>query len=410
MSKALIVGAVLSAGLLSGGMLMQSGAWSEARASTATPRLYEQVLARIRSAYIDSISIDEMHRKAAFGLVQELDDAHSSLLTPERASRLRETTSGRYAGIGVEIDMRDGYVTVIAPLAGTPADSAGIQPGDRIVSVDGKATHGLTMEEVHQAMRGPAGSMVKLTMERGTGEGPTFTLTRRIIQYHPVQRVELLPGNVGYVALASFSQQAAREVRGAVDSLRGRGAVSLILDLRENPGGLLEQGIEVAELFLESGRTIASTRGRTPDANKTFLDELRQPWPQMPIVALVDSGTASAAEIVAGALQDNDRAVIVGSPSYGKGSAQSLFPVTEGHALKLTTARWFTPDGRTIERDSTEGGITPDIIVRDTTAVMEASARRLPLTADPVVQRAHALLQGVGTPAALRARVPSGRR
>lgn len=407
MSKALIVGAVLSAGLLSGGMLMQSGVWSEASASTATPRLYEQVLSRIRSAYIDSISIDDMHRKAAFGLVKELDDAYSALLTPERLGRLRETTTGRYAGIGVEIDMRDGYVTVIAPLAGTPADSAGILPGDRIVSVDGKATHGLTMEEVQQAMRGPAGSKVRLTVERGPGEDPTFTLTRRIIQYHPVQRTQLLPGNVGYVELATFSQDAAREVRGAVDSLRRTGAVSLILDLRENPGGLLEQGIEVAELFLDRGQTIASTRGRTADANRTFLDEYRQAWPQMAIVALVDSGTASAAEIVAGALQDNDRAVIMGSPSYGKGSAQSLLPVADGHALKVTTARWFTPDGRTIERDSTNGGITPDVTVRDTTTVIGAPSRRLPLAADPVVQRAHHLLQGVTTPAALRARVPS---
>ena len=407
MSKALIVGAVLSAGLLSGGMLMQSGAWREADASTATPRLYEQVLARIRSAYIDSVSIEDMHRKAAFGLVKELDDAYSALLTAERVSRLRESTTGRYAGIGVEIDMRDGYVTVIAPLAGTPADSAGILPGDRIVSVDGKATHGLTMEEVQQAMRGPLGSKVRLTVERGTGADPTFTLTRRIIQYHPVQRVELLPGKVGYVELATFSQQAARELRSAVDSLRRGGAISLILDLRENPGGLLEQGIEVAELFLDRGQTIASTRGRTSEANVTFLDEFRQPWPQMPIVALVDSGTASAAEIVAGALQDNDRAIVVGSPSYGKGSAQSLFPVTDGHALKLTTARWFTPDGRTIERDSTSGGITPDVTVRDTKTVRGTPARRLPLSADPAVQRAHQLLNGITTPAELKARVPS---
>lgn len=405
MSKALIVGAVLSAGLLTGGMLMQSGAWSEANASTATPRLYEQVLARIRATYIDSVPIDELHRKAAFGLVKELDDPYSALLTPERASRLREATTGEYAGIGVEIDIRDGYVTVIAPLSGTPADSAGILPGDRIVTVDGKATHGLTMEEVQQAMRGPAGSTVKLTVERGDAGDTTFTFRRRIIQFHPVQRVELLPGNVGYVELAAFSQQAARELRGAVDSLRRGGAASLILDLRENPGGLLEQGIEVADLFLDRGQTIASTRGRTPDANETFLDERPQAWAQLPIVALIDSGTASAAEIVAGALQDNERAVVIGSPSYGKGSAQSLFPVTEGHALKLTTARWFTPDGRTIERDSTKGGITPDVTVRDTVTV-DVPARHVPLTDDPVVQRARQLLQGVKTPAELRRRVP----
>ena len=407
MSKSLIVGALLSAGLLAGGMLMQSGAWSEAAASTATPRLYEQVLARIRHDFIDSLSIEQMHRKAAFGLVKELDDPYSALLTPDRVSRLREQTTGRYAGIGVEIDIRDGYVTIIAPLSGTPADSAGIQPGDRIVNVDGKATHGLTMEEVQQAMRGPAGSTMKLTVERANGADTSFTLRRRIIQFHPVQRTELLPGNVGYVELATFSQDAERELRGAIDALRGRGARSLILDLRENPGGLLEQGIDVAELFLDVGQTVASTRGHTPDANNVYEDRFRQAWPQMPIVALIDSGTASAAEIVAGALQDNDRAVIVGSPSYGKGSAQSLFPVTEGHALKLTTARWFTPAGRTIERDSTSGGITPDVTVRDTSTVPGPVERRLPLAADPVVTRAHQLLQGVTTSAELRARVPS---
>lgn len=410
MSKGLIVGALLSAGLLSGGMLMQSGVWSEASASTATPRLYEQVLARIRHEYIDSLSIDQMHRKAAFGLVEELDDPYSALLTPERVGRLREQTTGRYAGIGVEIDMRDGYVTVIAPLAGTPADSAGIQPGDRIVNVDGKTTHGLTMEEVQQAMRGPAGSSMRLTVERANGIDTSFTLRRRIIRFHPVQRTELLPGNVGYVELATFSQDAERELRSAIDALRGRGARSLILDLRENPGGLLEQGIDVAELFLDVGQTVASTRGRTPDANNVYEDRFRQAWPQMPIVALIDSGTASAAEIVAGALQDNGRAVVVGSPSYGKGSAQSLFPVTDGHALKLTTARWFTPAGRTIERDSTSGGITPDVTVRDTSTLSGVVERRLPLASDPVVSRAHQLLQGVTTPSALRARVPTRSR
>jgi carboxyl-terminal processing protease len=409
-SRALIVGAVLSAGLLSGGMLMQSGAWSEASASSATPRLYEQVLARIRNDYIDSISVDEMHRRAAFGLVKELDDAYSALLEPERITRLRESTTGQYAGIGVEIDMRDGYVTVIAPLAGTPADSAGIVPGDRIVSVDGRATHGLTMEEVEQAMRGAAGSTVRLGVERGAGtagdvEDLTFTLRRRTIRYHPVQRSELLPGAVGYVRLATFSEQAARELRVAIDALRSRGAKSLILDLRENPGGLLEQGIEVAELFLDPGQTVASTKGRMRDANDVFTDRTRQYWPDLPVVALIDSGTASAAEIVAGALQDNERAVIVGSPSYGKGSAQSLFPLTREHLLKLTTARWFTPKGRTIERDSTRGGISPDIAVRDTVSIMRESVGRQLLSADAVVVRAHQLLQGVVSPTALRARM-----
>lgn len=367
---------------------MQSGAWREASASTATPRLFEQVAARLRRDYIDSIPLDEMHRKAAFGLVKELEDGYSSLLTPERAQRLREQTSGRYAGIGVELDVRDEHVSIIAPLAGTPADSAGIRPGDRIIAIDDKPTAGRTVDEVQQSLRGPAGSRIRLTLLRGAGEELDLTITRRQIRFAPVRRAELLPQGIGYIAFATFSEQATTELRAAIDRLRGSGARSLILDLRENPGGLLEEGIQVAEIFLNAGQTIVSTSGRTPDARRVFRASAREAFPGMRIVALVDSGTASAAEIVASALQDNRRAVLVGSPTYGKGSAQSLFPLPEGHVLKLTTALWFTPSGRTIERDSTSGGITPDFVVRDTSAV----APNRPLLSDPVIARAIRIL------------------
>jgi len=421
-NRALIASIVLGAGLVSGGMLIQSGGWQEAAAAPASPRLFEEVMERVRRDFIDTISTDQMLRLAASGVVEEVDERYSLLLTPERLKRLRENASGRYAGIGVEVDIRDGFVTVIAPIAGTPADSAGISPGDRIINIDGKSTYRLTMEEVDQALRGPPGSTVRLTVERGT-DTPKFTLKRRMIVYHAVRRAQLLPGGVGYVELATFNADAARDVRRAVDSLRTKrpssAATALILDLRENPGGLLEQGIAVAELFLDPPKTIASTRGRTPESNREFVDEATQLWPAMPIVVLVDTGTASAAEIVAGALQDHRRAVLVGSPTFGKGSAQSLFPVTGGHALKLTTARWFTPKGRTIERDSTTGGIEPDVLVRE-----EGGGRRLEVdslkrkgappsslipapSADPVVQRALELLRGVRTPAELQARVPA---
>ena len=411
MSRALIAGAVLGAGLVTGGMLIQSGAWREADASPGTPRLLDQVMARLVNDYIDTLNLEQLQQNAAFGLVKELEDPYSALLSPERAARLRENTTGRYAGVGVELDLRDGYVTVIAPLANTPADSAGIQPGDRIIAVDKKPTIGLTMEEAQQALRGPSGSTVELTIERREDDHRSFTLRRRIITFHPVQRAQLLTPAVGYVALASFSEQAASEVRRAVDSLRAAGARALMLDLRENPGGLLEQGIAVAELFLDPSRPIARTLGRTPEDNREFADRTPQPWPTMPIVALVDSGTASAAEIVAGALQDNDRAAIVGSPTYGKGSAQGIFTVSGGNALKLTTARWFTPAGRTIERDSTKGGITPDVEVRKPEVALDAVPAGIapPLTSDPVVARALALLQGVSTPAELRARAPRAR-
>jgi carboxyl-terminal processing protease len=329
-------------------------------------------------------------------------------LTRDRLRRLREQTSGRYAGVGLELDVRDGFVTVIAPLAQTPADSAGVKPGDRIIAINGKPTIGLSMEETQQLMRGPSGSIVKLTLERG-GEEATLSLRRREIVFHPVQRSQLLGSTIGYVELATFSERASRELRRAVDSLRGVGARSLILDMRENPGGLLEQGIAVADLFLNAGQTIASTRGRVAESTVEYDDTEGQPWPKMPVVVLVDSGTASAAEIVAGALQDHERAVIVGSPTYGKGSAQSIFPLPQERALKLTTARWFTPDGRTIERDSTKGGITPDIEARKpspSVTTVKAGAAKQPqsVLTDPVISRAVELLRGVESPAQLRAK------
>jgi carboxyl-terminal processing protease len=397
-NRALIAGAILGAALVSGGMLIQSGVWQEADAAPASPRLLEEVMERVRRDFIDTVSTEQMLKLAATGVVEEVDERYSVLLPPDRLSRLRESATGRYAGIGVEVDMRDGFVTVIAPIAGTPADSAGMKPGDRILTIDGKSTYRLTMEEVHSALRGPPGSRVRLTIDRGS-EGSTLTLTRRMIVNHPVRSARLLPGGVGYVTLATFNVDAAREVKGAIDSFRGLS--SLILDLRENPGGLLEQGIAVAELFLDPGKTIVSTRGRTPETNRDFVDEAKQAWPGLPIVVLVDSGTASAAEIVAGALQDHKRAVLVGTPTFGKGSAQSILPVSGGYALKLTTARWFTPEGRTIERDSTgeKGAITPDVLVN-------ADAGGLP-PSDPGLQRAMQLLEGVTTPAALQARVPA---
>ncbi len=408
MSRTIIAGAVLGVGLIFGGTLIQSGAWHEAHAATASARLLDEVIARVREDFLDTLTTDELQRKAATGLVRELNDAHSALLTADAYHRLEETTSGRYAGIGIEIDLRDGEVTVIAPLAGTPADSAGIQTGDRLVAIDGRSTTGLSMEDVQLALRGAPGTTVRLSIVRGELPAKVLALRRTNITFHPVQRALLMPEGIAYVELATFSESAASELWDAVDSLRRAGARSLILDLRENPGGLLEQGIEVADLFLDRGSVIASTRGRTPDADQEFTDQAAQRWPTLPMVVLVDSGSASASEIVAGALKDHERAVLVGSRTYGKGSAQSVFPVTGGQAVKLTTARWFTPDGRSIEGDSTKAGIEPDVVVRPeplrTDTIVPRGESRLPAD-DPTLARALQLLQGVETLGDLRARV-----
>lgn len=408
MSRTLIASSILGAGLVFGGTLIQTGVSREATAATASARLLDQVITRVRQDFIDTLSLDELQRRAAIGFVRELDDPHSVLLSEDAFRRLREAATGRYAGIGIEIDLRDGFVNVIAPLAGTPADSAGIRPGDRIVAVNGKPTTGLSMEEVQQALRGSPGTAVTLSIERDEQPAQAITLRRTRITYHPVQRTRLMAGQVGYVRLAAFSETAQREVRQAVDSLRRLGARSLILDVRENPGGLLEQGIEVADLFLDAGKVIASTRGRTPEADQEFVDESAQRWPSLPVVVLTDSGSASASEIVAGALRDHGRAVLVGSRTYGKGSAQSVFPVTAGRALKLTTALWFTPDGRSIQGDSTESGIPPHVEVRPAPAPLDSiGARGEPAwpAGDVVLARALQLLEGVTTPDELRRRV-----
>jgi carboxyl-terminal processing protease len=323
-------------------------------------------------------------------LVGELHDPHSSYLSPQLLARLSERTSGRYAGVGAQVDVRDGWITIVAPLPGGPALESGVQTGDRILTVDGKPMRGVPLDEAQKALRGPAGSKVRLSVERpGVATPIEFVLARREIHVRSVQHAMLLPNGVGYVALNIFSQESARDLKSAIDSLRTAGATSLIFDLRGDPGGLLDQGVGVADLFLDPGQGVVSMKGRTPATSGSFADDSPQPWPKMPLAVLVDSNSASASEIVAGALQDHDRALLLGTTTYGKGSAQNVFPLSNGGAVKLTTALWFTPSGRSINRlrdtstdsrrDSTArrptyktdggrtvlggGGITPDVIL-----------------------------------------------
>ena len=271
-------------------------------------------------------------------------------LSPEHVRRLTESTTGMYVGLGIQIEIRDGWITIVAPLPGSPADRAGIQTGDRVVEVDGRSTHDWTQDEASAVMHGTPGTMVHMVIERpGVNARIPFTLTREEIHVRAARHVALVAPGIGYVELTIFSDSTARELRHAIDSLRERGMHTLILDLRNDPGGLLAQGVAVADLFLKPEQTVVTMRGRTPAATRQFVAEAPEPWPALGVIVLVNGGTASASEIVAGALQDHDRALIVGAPSYGKGSAQTLFRVDSG-ALKLTTALWYTPSGRSINR------------------------------------------------------------
>jgi carboxyl-terminal processing protease len=283
-------------------------------------------------------------------------------------------------------------VTVTQPRAGSPAERAGLQVGDRLVEVDGRSMQGWTVGEAREALRGEVGTSVQVTVER-QGTRHRVSLERADIRRSSVARATLLDGGVAFLAVTTFSDSTESELIATVDSLRRLGATSLILDLRGNPGGLLTQGVGVADLFLSPGQRIVTTRGRVEQANAVFVDETAERWPALPVAVLVNNGTASAAEIVAGALQDHDRALVIGRVTYGKGSAQAVYPLENGAALQLTNARWFTPLGRSIEvaaegeerladADTARpvfrsamgravlggGGIVPDVVAGDTAA------------------------------------------
>ena len=387
----IVVGAIFIA-MVTGGALVHRGARTGTFTIFEGTRLFESVFRHVQTEFVDPVSDSALYRKSVDGMLFELNDPYAAFLPPERFARLHETTSGNYAGLGVEVDLRDGWLIVVAPIAGGPAERAGVQPGDRIVEIMGKPTRGWTNEEAAKLLRGKPGTPVTLTVERPGVDFPIkLTISRTTIHQSAVRRASMFRDGVGYVDLKAFSDSTAQELSRAISGLLGKGMRTLILDLRTNPGGLLTQGVRVSDLFLNPGQKIVSMRGRLAEANREYADTIPQKWPQLPLMILVDSRSASAAEIVAGALQDHDRAVIIGTPTYGKGSAQSVVSLGAAGGLRITTARWFTPVGRSIARQLPDeesddpppvkrerfrtnagrvvyggGGITPDLIAGDT--------------------------------------------
>ena len=378
-SRTITVSALLVFSIIAGGWLLERGTRSGPVATRAeAAHLFDEVFTHVYRNYVDSIGPSAMYRMAVDGMLYELEDPYTSLLAPDKLGRLTETTTGNYAGVGVQVDVRDGWIVVIAPTPGSPAERAGVQPGDRIVEVDGKSTKGWTLEEATRSFRGQPGTSLTMRIELpGLVASIPLTLERKPLHQSAVRRVAMLPNGVGYVDLKAFSDSSDKELSRSVAALLSRGAKSLIIDLRSNPGGLLEQGSAVADLFLSKGQRIVSLRGRTPDSNRDYTDSTAQKWPKLPLTVLVDDKSASAAEIVAGALQDHDRAVIVGEPTYGKGSAQSIIPLGEDGGLKITTARWYTPSGRSISRrlDRDDADLDPEPPVGDKKEYRTASGR-----------------------------------
>lgn len=403
MRRLRIVGSValVAAAAWAGVWLIQRAVATD-RAAAEGARLLDAVMARVNASFVDSVDTERMWELAAIGMLDELGDPNTTYLTPERLERLERQASNSYVGVGLVVDSRDGWIYVTQPRAGSPAERAGILAGDRLVELDGRSMRGWTVEEARNALRGPPGTGLRLTVQRGNGEGSrhTFALERAAIVNRSVVRANVLDGGVGFLAITTFSDSTVVELVHTVDSLRAAGARSLIVDLRGNPGGLLAQGVQVADLFLDAGRRIVSTRGRVANANTQYVDSTAQRWTDMPVALLVDHLTASAAEIVAGALQDNDRALVVGRATYGKGSAQAIYRLDNGAAVSLTNARWVTPLGRSIEYPLPDeqpladaeperprfrtplgrtvlggGGIVPDLVSFD--SLGEVASRRL---------------------------------
>ncbi|MBI3791831.1 MAG: S41 family peptidase [Gemmatimonadetes bacterium] len=399
MRRRLVVsGAVLGVALVSGGWLMQRGA-RPAAVPVSGGHLLDQVMEKVRGSYVEELPDSVIYRHLVEGMLRHLRDPHSTYLSPERLQRLLERTQANYAGIGLQVDIRDSWPTVLSIFPDSPAERAGVEIGDRIVEVKGQATRGWTVDETVRAVRGTPGTSVSITIERpGTSVHAPLTVMREAIHVRAVRRAMRLEHDIGYVDVNEFSEVVTQELAAAVDSLVKAGVKGLVLDLRGNPGGLLDQGVAVSDLFLDANQVIVSVRARPGLEGHTYADSAPQRWPALPLVVLVNGGTASASEIVAGALQDHDRALVIGSPSFGKGSAQDVFPLQHGGALKLTTARWYTPSGRSISRRSRAtrdesddpeplqddtlprfrtdhgrqmrggGGIVPDVIAGDTTS------------------------------------------
>ena len=339
--------ALLFVPIVAGGFLLQEVPVRQ------SARLFDQVFSIVTTRFVDTVPAASAYERAARGLVNQLNDPYSELLAPSAREEFARGTNGRYGGIGMLLEEVQGGVGVARVFPHTPAEEAGVREGDRIVAIGDSSTRGWGISRVSEALRGQPGSGVAVTFMRpGVAEPIRSRFTRRIVRIHAVPYSMIVEGGIGYIPLQTFNENAAGEVRDAVEQLRRSGARALVLDLRGNGGGIVEQSLSVASLFLRQGQEIVRVRGRD-EREEVARSEEPPAEASMPLVVLTDESSASASEIVAGALQDHDRALVVGGTTFGKGLVQSVFPLDGGYALKLTTGKWYTPSGRSIHRDRT---------------------------------------------------------
>ena len=322
-------------------------------------KLFTEILEELENHYVDEVDMEELVHNAIKGMVENLDP-HSAFMPPEAFDKLQDDTMGNFSGIGIVITLEKGLLTVISPIEGTPAYKAGIQAGDIIIKIDEKSTRGMALWEAVKLMRGPKGEEVDITLVRQDTSKPiVLTLKRNTIPLDSVKSISLEPG-FGYVRITNFRKNSVDDVKEALKDLGEQDASfkGLVLDLRHNPGGLLDQAIKISDLFLETGN-ILITKGRSGEDREVFSATPNEQPRNYPVIVLINGGSASASEIVAGALQDNGRALILGTTSFGKASVQTVMPLKDGFGIKYTIARYYTPSGRSIQAK----GIEPDITV-----------------------------------------------
>ena len=365
-------------------------------------KLYTELVNVAHERYGTQVTYRDIVYSSVNGMLRALDP-HTAFLSPEAYEGMREKQQTSFYGLGILVGVRNGQLTVISPLEGTPASRLGIQAGDVISTIEGEPTDQMTLDEAVSKLKGPKGTQVKITIVRRGMEQPlAMSVTRAEIPQTTVRQAYMLNPTTGYIQLTEFARGTGREMAEALEKLRKDGMKQLVVDLRNNGGGLLDQAIEVADQFLPEGSTIVQTRGRTRDSFQSYKASGKYPALELPVVVLVNEGTASASEILSGALQDHDRALIVGTPSWGKGLVQTVYNLSYGAGLALTTAKYYTPSGRLIQRDYTSyydyythddagspeingkpvdeknifhtdlgrnvfggGGITPDVVIKD---------------------------------------------
>ncbi|MBI4051746.1 MAG: S41 family peptidase [Elusimicrobia bacterium] len=370
------------------------GLWVLPRAYPAIDKTYEQlkilvdVLDYIKENYVEDIDSQKLIYGAAHGMVRTLDP-FSQFMEPEVHKEIKTETEGQFGGLGIRLGMRDNWLTVITPMPGTPAYRMGILPGDRIIKIEQESTKDLSIFDAVKRLRGTPGTKVTITVAREPeGNQPNaswtthdFAITREIIKIESVQGW-MLKDKVGYVRIIEFTALTAQDFTGILGKLKKQGMEALVLDLRNNPGGLLSAATEVVSSVLGGSRMIVYTKGRRPENYQEFRSSAKAPHEDLPMVLLVNGGSASGSEIVAGAVQDHRRGVVIGSRTYGKASVQSVIPLLDGAGLRLTVAKYYTPSGRSIQRNEKDnsGGIHPDIeisVPRDVEAKLQAQVEQI---------------------------------